>query len=101
MIWLELSVSQGHDFNSDEEVLMANRIEEAIDVPARRVFCDAERNAMWCYIRFDRDRVPMGRMIFFRHEIRRAFQNDPGRSFDGINVVDEEEVRERVPEAVG
>lgn len=101
MIWLELRVSQGHDLQSDEEVLMANRIEEAIDVPARRVFCDAERNGMWCYIRFDRDRLPMGRLNFIRHEIRRVFQNDPGRSFDELNVVTEGEVRERVPEAVG
>lgn len=100
MIWLELRVSQGHDFGHAEENEISGVIEEAIDVPARRVYCDAEANFMWCYVEFDRDRLNVAEVNFYRLEIERAFEELVERGLDEINIVDESVVAEQIPEAV-
>lgn len=100
MIWLEIRVTQGHGFDTGEEHDLAEIIEEAIDVPARRVFCEAEHNLMWCYVRFDRDRMNASQLNFYRMELRNAFSDELSRSIDEINVTTDEAVAEHIPEAV-
>lgn len=101
MIWLELRITQGHRFSTQEEHEVAELVEDAIDVPARRVYCEAESNFSWCYILADeRSRVGINTLSFYQMELRRAFRDKIGMNLDEISVIDPKEVARHIPEAV-
>lgn len=99
-VWIEIRITQGHDYSAGEINEVSAAVENATDVPASRAFCTAERNLLFCYLRLDVDRLPIGRLTLFQHELRGMASEWTGRAVDEINVVDEAVVRERVPSAV-
>lgn len=102
-IWLEVRVTQGRDWDADEEDMVSRVIESAFDVPLRNIFCQTERNIMRCFARFDIDRLPVRRITFIEDRLIEADRtNDEfvNRSIDEFNVVDADEVLEFIPEAV-
>lgn len=99
-VWIELRVSQGHDYSPAEVSEVSADVENATDVPASRAFCSPEGNLLFCYLRINANRLPIGRLQLFNHELDRVADDWTARTVDEINVVDELVVGERVPEAV-
>lgn len=99
-VWIEIRISQGHDYSASEINEVSAAVENATDVPASRAYCTAERNLLFCYLRLDVDRLPIGRLTLFQHELRRVTAEWTARAVDEINIVDEAIVAEWVPSAV-
>lgn len=98
---MELRVTQGHDFTTEDEHETSEIVEEAVDIPARRIFFEAESHFSWCYVLADESaRLNVNTLTFFQSELRRAFREQVGRSLDEINVIDPAEVERHIPEAV-
>jgi len=95
-IWLELRVTMGTAFKTEDEHEVAMIIEEAIDRPARHVYFQSEENFSWTYVRMDEARIPAGRIRYYQSELRRAFRDVAGRSLDEVNIVDEDEVAHHI-----
>lgn len=107
MIWIEARISQGRRFSPEEANEVSSTIEgvfrreDAAIVPPSRIFCEAEETLAWCYIAIEElPRVSVGRLVFFRERLRQAFNEQPNRSLDEVNVIEEEEIARFVPEAV-
>lgn len=101
MIWLELRITQGHAFSTEDEHETSEVIEDAIDTPARNIFFESESHFAWCYILAEGGpRVSVNRLNFIQSELQRAFRDEVGRSLDEINVIDPSEIERHVPEAV-
>lgn len=100
-VWLEVVITQGRPFTPGEEIEVAENIEDNTMTPARKVFCTSDDNVLTCFIMLDVDRVPSARIDFFERALERAEAEWIGRSFDQLNIVDEEEVREAIGPPTG
>lgn len=97
MIWLEARISQGRRFSVEDEHELASLVEDAVEIPPSRVFCEVEDNLSWCYILIEETpRVPVNRLQVLMSELRRAFDREAGRSLDEVNVIDPVEVNRQV-----
>lgn len=101
MIWLEVRLTQGREFTAEDGNEVSRVIEEATDIPARRVFCQPEENFAWCYVEAEGSaRANVNRLHFLQMQLKRAFRDEVARELDEVNVIDPKEVARFVPEAV-
>lgn len=102
MVWLEIRVSQfGSAFSPRDEAELATIMEGTLQLPARRVYCEAEQEIAWCFAKVEEfPRVGVRQLCVHLDALEDVFEQQTQRSLDTVGVVEEREVRRLVPEAV-
>lgn len=126
VVWIEVIIEQGRQIDAQDADEIAGFTEETMDelaqgvgslqVTTRGVHCvrgvevgDVEgvpitpENRMHCFIRVERDRLPLRRLDAVENRLRNRFDADgvsTGRGFTDVLVVDTEAVRQVLPQVV-